>query len=247
MSLLQSTSQSDKEVFVVSRTAKEFYMEVAALLLLQRLKIFHEARGLPRIATTNDRLGQEILARGVYEGAVLEIFIEKLLHDHRSTFASSLAIDVGANIGNHTLYFARFFGKVLAFEPNPVVADICKANVRLNKLANVEVLQLGLSDSNAVEEFHELQDDAIGSSALGRHGQAGGAERHVIKFPVDLRIGDEVVCQHAAGMNVAFVKIDVEGHELWVLRGLENTLKSGDPVVLFELKRNTGTMAATSL
>jgi hypothetical protein len=102
MFFLQHPSQSNKEAFVVSRTAKEFYMEVAALLLLDRLRVFHEARGLPRIATTNDRIGQEILARGVYEGAILELFIEKLLHDRRSTFASSLALDAGANIGNHT-------------------------------------------------------------------------------------------------------------------------------------------------
>lgn len=237
---ISRSPKSRTEAFVVSRTANEFYMEVAALRLLERLRVFHEKRDMPRIAATNDRIGRQIFSRGVYEGGLLELFIEKLLRDRHPAFSSSLAIDVGANIGNHALYFSRFFGKVLGFEPNPVICDICRANVRLNKLSNVEILQFGLSDSNAVAEFHELQDDAIASSGLCRHVAADGSKQRAVEFPVELRIGDQVISEHAPEMNVALVKIDVEGHELWVVRGLERTLRSNSPVVLFESKQKHG-------
>ena len=214
-------------------------MELAAHRLLERLHAYHVTRDVPRIAVTNDMMGYEIFARGVYEGDHLDLFIKRLLGSRKARFASSIALDVGANFGNHSLYFSRHFRKVISFEPNPVVANILASNIRLNRISNIDIVQLGLSDADFEAALTEGEDNNMGSFGVGS-GQSAKREAGPDGFVVPLRRGDEVVREHASPSEIALVKIDVEGHEPWVLRGLRQTLTAGNPAVLFESKKLDG-------
>jgi protein-L-isoaspartate O-methyltransferase len=62
---------------------------------------------------------------------------------------SSIVLDIGANIGNHVLYFALVRGStVYAFEPNPIAAEYLRTNIERNGAGDVRVHEVGLSDAD---------------------------------------------------------------------------------------------------
>ena len=73
-----------------------------------------------------DYVSNKILLDGIYEGRELNA-LDQLVFCHLPR--DSVALDIGANIGNHTAYFARYFSRVIAFEPNPMVFAVLSANV----------------------------------------------------------------------------------------------------------------------
>ncbi|MCY4541866.1 MAG: FkbM family methyltransferase, partial [Rhodobacteraceae bacterium] len=78
----------------------------------------------------------------------------------------STALDVGANIGNHTVFFARHFHRVIAFEPNPAANALLKVNAAEYGPA-VEVKPFGLSDSPARLNFEIVERNVGGSRITG--------------------------------------------------------------------------------
>ena len=70
--------------------------------------------------------------------------------------ANSVILDVGANIGCHTIPFAQLFDgscEVYAFEPEPEAHDILSENIKLNNLTNVRIIKKGLSNETKKQEF----------------------------------------------------------------------------------------------
>jgi FkbM family methyltransferase len=123
------------------------------------------------------------------------------------------AVDVGANVGNHTLWLAAICRLwVVAFEP--LVADQLKRNVELNDLVGRV----------------EVHSAALGAKAgWARHATGGRLSRTGpdLTIPV-LRLDD----YDLAGVSV--VKIDVEGMEAQVLRGAADTVERNRPVIFAE-------------
>lgn len=143
--------------------------------------------------------------------------------------AAGVALDVGANVGNHAVAFAERFGRVLAFEPNPAVHELLVINTRA--LGNVETFPLGLGEAALAARLEEGVGNFGESRVLGA-GEAPGAGA-----VVEVRIArmDEVLA--GIGGDIVLVKIDVEGHEEQVLKGGIETLRRHAPVVVFEQHR----------
>lgn len=235
MSMGEVSKRTFAKVRLASKSVRQFYLEAAALKLLQAAAVGR--RPAPRVFVSNDLLGQEILVRGVYEGDELEILFSYLLKDDLPSYRQSVALDVGGNIGNHALFFAPFFRTVLSFEPNPVVFRVLCANLALNRVENVEAFEIGLSDADQKAEFSQLEDENLGSSALSRH-VPQSAKRSVVE--VELRRGDTFLETVESAGPVGLIKVDVEGHELWVLRGLEGTIQRDHPSIIFESRHRNG-------
>lgn len=133
--------------------------------------------------------------------------------------AGDVYCDIGANIGDTALPIARLVGsrgRVFAFEPMPAIRAQLLVNVAANHLENVEVLGVALSDSRG-----ELSI----SAPVGQPGMASvsvGAAPGSISVPTmtfDEWLGE-------AGIeSIAVCKIDVEGHEDAVFRGMTKTLR----------------------
>ncbi|SVC82018.1 uncharacterized protein METZ01_LOCUS334872 [marine metagenome] len=109
-----------------------------------------------------DRIGADISIVGIYEKAELEGLKDCIFN--KIDTQKSVCLDVGANIGNHTLYFAQFFNQVYSFEPHPEIFELLKFNVRKSK--NVKVFQFGLSNKNDEMIIATDQDTSYGSSSL---------------------------------------------------------------------------------
>ena len=133
-------------------------------------------------------------------------------------------IDVGANVGNHALYFATLMGaaRVTCIEPNPQAIEALRANVAANGLGDVIVLDaLGVG----------LSDVAEGGFKIKRQGGHLGAARLKKGGDIEVHRGDALF----AGDRVDLIKIDVEGMEMQVLRGFEAVIADQRPALFVEV------------
>jgi FkbM family methyltransferase len=143
--------------------------------------------------------------------------------------ASPVALDVGANLGNHTLVMAHYCSAVHAVEPMPVTRRKLQDNVARNRLRNVRVYDCALGERSGVAELYVGKDPNAGASTIIREAAHPGAER----VAVVVRAGDELLA--AAGVRrVDLVKIDVEGAEVRVLQGLQRTIERDRPLIFLE-------------
>ncbi len=143
-------------------------------------------------------------------------------------------LDIGANVGSVSLQLADQIDQAFLFEPNPVAAARARENVRLNNLP-FEVHELALSD---VCQDLELED-------------AGGVDtcnRTVVGFKTTVPTRkvrgltfDQFLAERERPIGpVGLVKIDVEGHENAVLRGMKRFLSSERPrLMMFEYLART--------
>ncbi len=148
------------------------------------------------------------------------------MHQMMSRLKGDTAIDVGANIGSYTLRLARRFHRVIAFEPNPFNLRILKLNVSKNKLENVEVERVALSDHAGHEPFF-IQSRAGGTSTLDSSHYGLNYDR-VSRARV-MRLDDMKI------EGVDLLKIDAEGSELQILKGAESTIERSNPALGVEV------------
>jgi FkbM family methyltransferase len=141
-------------------------------------------------------------------------------------------LDVGANAGYFSLLASRCVGgsgKVLAIEPNPVMANQLRQNVQRSRLANIAIIESACSDSVEVRDLYIGNPYNTGNSSLSRDNLAWTKSVKVACTTVDLLV-------EKYGLDcVDLVKIDVEGAELQVLRGMSTTLKRLRPKIITEL------------
>lgn len=126
--------------------------------------------------------------------------------------------DVGANVGTYTCFLSHVLpeDQIIAFEPHPTNAAALRSNLALNGTSAL-VVEQALSDSNGTTGLAVASPDA----GEGTHALATGSEERTIE--VTTTTGDSLV---GSGQLPAptVVKIDVEGAEQRVLRGLRNSL-----------------------
>lgn len=137
------------------------------------------------------------------------------------------AIDVGANDGSYVHYMRRYSRHVFAFEPMPSLAD----SLRRKFPRGVTINEIALSDNSGTTELRMPVVDGVvvtGCSTVSTAASATYPGYKAVEVPMD-RL-DNVYRGHAA-----ILKIDVEGHELSVLRGAIETIRRCRPRVLVEL------------
>ena len=152
--------------------------------------------------------------------------MEELAIIRRYSNVDAVFLDVGANIGNHTIYFAKILGarEVVCIEPNPEAIKILRINIELNRLqdqVDMAYVGYGLSDRPGRAIIGRTIDMNLGGTTLEPKDDG----------TIPLVAGDELL----RGRNIDFIKIDVEGMELEVLRGLEQTIASCEPKIFVEV------------
>ncbi len=133
-------------------------------------------------------------------------------------------LDIGANIGNHSVYWALESStkRIYSFEPIKETFNILKKNVEINGLSNkIKIFNVGLSNQKI-----------NGSISFFDHTNIGGT--HVKQDPKGNLSLDKLDNIKIEEDVVDFIKIDVEGHELEVLQGAKETLLKYKPVIFIE-------------
>lgn len=173
---------------------------------------------------TDDLITQRIKKQGIYEKLPLDL-VSRILQK----IDGAVVMDVGANIGNHSLSFAMHAHHVYSFEPVKSTFELLQKNTQHNKLSNITCYNFGLSDKNKSQDIFINESGNIGASSLKCKSKTHSTER------VTLVLGDEWTEASLKNTNgIDFVKIDVEGHEPKVIRGLKNTLRKYRPIIMME-------------
>lgn len=179
----------------------------------------------------NDFIGQRVFrGRGFeYENVHMLVTLARRLG------RLGTLLDIGANMGSHALYYADIFNLVHAFEPNPPTYRQLQGNAALNPDLSIHVHPFGLSKGNGSLDFVSQfgAEGNLGSSAFVPKDdkQDLGSKQKIVQLPV--RCGDDVMGEWGID-RVDAIKIDVEGHEIDVLKGLQNTIKRDRPLIVFE-------------
>lgn len=184
----------------------------------------HLAEGMPPLAIfAFDHVGRSVELWGRYERDELALLMQCLegLVDR-----GGVAVDVGANVGNHALFFAAHFAEVLAFEPHPRTHALLALNASLR--SNVRCFPFALSDRVGTA----MLATPPGNAGMASIETADGAADSRGAVEVPLRRLDDLA--ELAGRRVALLKIDVEGHEAAVIRGAQAVLRRDRPAVVFE-------------
>jgi FkbM family methyltransferase len=157
-----------------------------------------------------------------------EPHLQKAIRDY--VVAGDTVYDIGANVGYVSLSLAKRVGpngRVIAFEPIPSSADAFRQNIEINGINNVQLLKLAASDRSG-EAAIRMTENSATASLVWHRDEPSAIELHVHTAAID-----ELVEAGEFGLPT-FVKIDVEGAEGNVLRGMRRTIASARPVLFVE-------------
>ncbi len=185
--------------------------------------------GIPFRGNTLDFIDWVVLVKGTYERGMQHLLADLC---QRLDLSKAVFVDVGANVGVHTLFMSRRCKRVIAFEPQQTVADRIEAALTAGGLSNCTLHRIGLSDTQGTALF---SGDASGVSGIAAtlpqtEFHAHLRQQEAVAIPIER--GDRFFTNPDEPVGV--VKIDVEGHEAEVLGGLQQTLQRDQPVVFVE-------------
>lgn len=171
------------------------------------------------VDTQDIGISSHLMLDGFWEMWVTEAML-------RSVRRGSTVIDVGANLGYYTLLLADLTGpegKVLSFEPNPLLADRARQSAEMNgflPFTAVHPCALG-----AAEGFVTME--------VMPHQPGGGIVREHTGEAISDAIHVHRLNSFSEALDAEFIKIDVEGYEQQVWRGMTGILARGQPLTIF--------------
>ena len=141
---------------------------------------------------------------------------------------SEILIDIGANIGFYSILLSKYFKIIKSYEPNLRNFRVLNRNIKKNKLQKkIQTFNYGLGNKKQI-----LKGTSMTKGELFQTSGFSISEKNEHGEDVFVYIGDEVLDFKG---EILTIKIDVEGHELFVLQGIEKTLKNNDCIVQIEI------------
>ena len=165
----------------------------------------------------------------------IEVWMSMLLDSLNRYFLAEpdkAFLDVGVNVGQTLVKYRSLYpqGKYIGFEPNPTCVSYVNQLVQVNRWEHLDIYPVGVAEKAGLCElnfFHGSEVDSTASIVADfRPDQPIRRRSHIALFPLD-----EFHLKHP----ISFVKIDVEGAELEVLRGTQSILSNDRPLVSTEI------------
>ena len=170
----------------------------------------------------NGYIDEKIFDKGYFEEEMLDAFMHYLKPG--MTF-----VDIGANIGQHTLFVSRVVGptgNVISFEPIPHLYEQIKRSVEANAMNNIKIVHAGCGEKEETKTLYINKANIGGSSVIPLSSDKKEEEIsiHIIK-------AEETLLPYN---KINLVKIDVEGYEYQALLGMEKIIARDTPVLFIE-------------
>jgi len=137
-------------------------------------------------------------------------------------------LDIGANIGYHTLYFCKLCGpkgKVIAFEPDPQNFRILTKNIEINGYTNVESHNLGVGTENKKGHLAISNNNTAGNSIV----EVDKASEEIETVSIEIVKLDDFLPKD---QKIDFIKIDIEGYEPFAFHGMKQLLRKQEKLGL---------------
>jgi FkbM family methyltransferase len=180
-------------------------------------KYFNHGNQVPMICY-NDFIGKHILFDNFYEKEDL-ILIQ---NSFSNEIKKSSFIDIGSNVGNHTIFFRNTFKNIYCFEPQKITYKILTLNTE--PFEHIKTFNYGIDIQKKEVTFYIPTNN----NGMGRSSVIEG--KNIRKESVLLKPIDDSLIK-----NVGFVKIDVEGNEYSVLQSLKKIINKDKPIIGIEL------------
>ena len=186
--------------------------------------------GLKYKGNLNNNIDANVFFYGAFEKPLL-FFLRDTLNALITETPKAIFMDIGANVGHHSIFLSKFASQVLAFEPYPKVNMQFKQQIADNKISNIQIFENGLSDRRETLNYYAPtgNNEGIGSfdeSSIGKGNTSYGK--------LELQEGDQVI-ESDSWKNIKLIKIDVEGFEKKVIKGLSRTIEEERPVIVCEI------------
>ena len=141
---------------------------------------------------------------------------------------SEILIDIGANIGFYSILLSEYFKIIKSYEPNLRNFHVLNKNIKKNNLQKkVQTFNYGLSNKKQI-----LKGTSMTKGELFQTSGFFLSEQNVEGEDVFVNIGDEVLNFNG---EILTIKIDVEGHELFVLQGMKKVLENNYCIIQIEI------------
>ncbi len=139
--------------------------------------------------------------------------------------------DIGANIGQHSLFMSQHAGQVQSFEPYSAVSQKLERHIEINSIQNIRLHKVGLSNQQEELDFYAPtgRNQGIGSFDAGT---VSKGNKNLGKLA--LVRGDDYLSEQGL-QAIDLLKIDVEGFEKNVVTGLTDTLQKSRPIMVLEV------------
>ncbi|MET3535532.1 FkbM family methyltransferase [Chryseobacterium limigenitum] len=158
-----------------------------------------------------------IFKNGIYE--------QEIIDDIRNTLSKDkVLLDIGANIGQHSLLLAPYCKQIYAFEPIPDVYKEFSDSIKENKYQNVKLFNTAIGKDSAVHSFNYVAGHA-GMSSFIESKNPGNKIINVQVEPLKKMIADT---------KFDVVKLDVEGYEAVVVLGNKDIFLQNRPIFFME-------------
>ena len=186
--------------------------------------------GLKYKGNLNNNIDANVFFYGAFEKPLL-FFLRDTLNALITETPKAIFMDIGANVGHHSIFLSKFASQVLAFEPYPKVNMQLKQQIAHNNISNIKIFETGLSDRRETLNYYAPtgNNEGIGSfdeSSIGKGNTSYGK--------LELQEGDQVI-ESDSWKNIKLIKIDVEGFEKKVIKGLSRTIEEERPVIVCEI------------
>ena len=216
--------------YLSARQRKKFIWKVCELIKFKDRPFELDFFGLKYNGHTKNLIDRYVYFLGAYEKGMLD-FIRKTLEESND----KIFLDIGANVGHHSLFGSNYARQVFAFEPYAKVRKALEEKVYLNRLQNVKVVPYGLGSTNEELTFFEPADFNTGTGSFIKDFKPTNEDKG-LKLVV--RNGEELFKE--LGINSAsLIKLDVEGFEALVLSGILPFLEINKPVIIMEYSKES--------
>lgn len=189
--------------------------------------------GLNYEGNLNNNIEFSIFFYGAFEKPLLYFLRDTmgLIKKHPASSSISCFCDIGANIGQHSLYMSQYAAEVHSFEPFGEVSAKLEHQIALNSIENIHLHKVGLSDFTENLTFYAPTGSNQG---IGSFDASTVSKGNAALGELALRNGDELFSELKIE-NLDLMKIDVEGFEKRTLTGLKETLVKHRPIMVCEL------------
>ena len=143
--------------------------------------------------------------------------------------------DIGANHGHYTWMTLNQSQnmEVMAFEPDPKNLELLRLTVNHSNLHRVRIREVALSDGKGETSFH--QDPLTSATGMIENGETPWIEKYLGRKSITIQVKRSMLDSFCTPeTKPSLIKVDVEGHELQVLRGGQECLQNHKPVLIVE-------------
>jgi FkbM family methyltransferase len=164
----------------------------------------------------NGGVDKVLFLDGIYEKEILDLFRKKIKKN-------SICLDIGANIGFHSLFLSKISKKVISFEPIKSLYDQFNESIKINNIKNIKTYNFGVSNKKEEKLIYQNFQN-IGASSVIKRNTFDKKEK--IKL---VKLDNFLIKQ-----KIDFIKMDIEGYEFFAFLGMQNIIKKYKPKIVFE-------------